>query len=206
MNMPVPMPLPLLLPQSQRFAVPPPLRRALLCCIAALATALLLWILSAACRADAEAGRNDARAAAQKTLMQLTGARETESARTARAKRFARVKAALENMPAENSEWEEIAGQLSAHPHIDAPILGALPAQPAFPASEGLPVITLQRVRIEAGLLHEEALLALDAIAANAPAHVIPTGCSLRREADAAPTALRADCEFDWVALVPPPE
>jgi hypothetical protein len=204
MNMPIPLPLQLLRPQ--RFAVPPLLHRALLCCAAALVGALLLLTLSAAYCVDAEAGRDDARAGTQKTRMQLSNARETESARAARAKRFALVKAALDSMPAGKPGWERLAEELSAHPHIAGPTLNALPAQPAFPASRSLPAVTLQHVHIEAGLLHEEALLALDAIAAASPPYLIPRGCSLRREADHAPVTLRADCEFDWIALAPPPE
>jgi len=201
MNMPIP--IPLQLSQSQGFAVPPVLRRALLCCVAALVGALSLWVLSTVLRADAEAGRNDARADTQKTAMQLANAREAESARVVRAKRFALVKAALENTSAEESEWEQLASQIEAHPHIVDSTMSAQPAQPAFSSHENLPVITLQSVRIEAGLLHEEALLALDAIAHGFNTHLIPTGCSLRREADAAPITLRARCEFERTVLVP---
>ncbi|MDR2188425.1 MAG: hypothetical protein LBE62_10290, partial [Azonexus sp.] len=116
-----------------------------------------------------------------------------------RAKRFDLVKAVLENSPPEKTE--QITGQLSAHPHIVEPVLTAQPGQSAFSTPENLPVVTLQRVHIEAGLLHEEALLALDAIVTSSPAHAISTGCSLRREADAAPVTLRARCEFDWISL-----
>jgi hypothetical protein len=189
--------------QSPRFAVPPVLRRALLCCIAALTGALLLWILSTIWRSEAEAKRNDARADTQKTTSLLASALETEAARVARAKRFALVKTALESMPAEKSEWDQLTRQIEALPHIIEPILNVQPGQPAFPAPENLPVITLQRVHIETGLLHEEALLALNAIVTGAPGHVIPAGCSLRRETDIAPTTLWAHCEFDRISLVP---
>jgi len=203
MNMPMQFPLPLQLLQPQRFTVPPLLRRALLCCAAALIGALLLYILSSAWRAEAEAERDDARAGKQKTAMQLASAHEAESSRAARAKRFAPIKTALENAPPGKTEWEQLTGLLSTHPHIVEPTLDALPAQAAFPAAQHLPVITLQTIRIEAGLLHEEALLALNAVVAASPAHTIPTGCSLRRQADTAPITLRARCEFDWAALVP---
>ena len=193
MNMPLPFPLQLI--PSQRFTVPPMLRRALLCCVAALVAALLLWVLSDVWHTEAAAKGDDACAGKQKTAMQLTHAREIEFARTARAKRFAPIKAALENTPPGKTEWEQLTGQLSAHPHIVEPALDALPAQAAFPVFQNLPAIPLQTVRIEAGLLHEEALLALDAIAM----HVTPTGCSLQREGDAAPSTLRAHCEFDWI-------
>ncbi|MCL2161031.1 MAG: hypothetical protein FWH56_03980 [Betaproteobacteria bacterium] len=206
MNMPMSIPLPLRPMQSQRFNVPPMLRRALLCCVSALVGASLLWFLSSVWRADAEAERNDARADTQKTAALLASARETEAARAGRAKRFSLVKAALESMPVEKSEWEQLSSLIEAHPHIAEPALNVQPAQPAFPASEHLPVVTLQRARIEAGLLHEEALLTLDAIATGSPAHVIPSGCSLWREADTAPVTLRASCEFDWITLAPSPE
>ncbi|MDR2925696.1 MAG: hypothetical protein LBU76_07115 [Azoarcus sp.] len=204
MNMPMPTPLLLRQSPSQRFSVPPMLRRALLCCVAALAAALSLWMLAAAGRAEAETRRRGAQADAQKISAQLSAARETESARVARAKRFARMKAALENAPAEKPEWERLAAQLSAHPHIAEPTLDAPPAQPAFPSPENTPVITVQRVRFNAGLLHEEALLALDAITARFTPRLIPAGCSLQREADAAPITLRANCEFERIALAPP--
>jgi len=243
MNMPMPIPLPLQLLQSQRFSVPPVLRRALLCCVVALVGALVFRVLSVTWHAEAETERNDARAGMQKTSSLLASTLETEAVRAARAKRFALVKAVLENMPAEQPEWEQLTRQLSASPHIVDPILNTLPVQPAFPAPEpvsnailamdgevseksvhgaagspepyrgnpgrkagatqDLPVITLQRVRVEAGLLHEEALLALDAIVTGAPAHIIPIGCSLQRETDAAPITLRASCEFDRITLVP---
>jgi len=204
MNMPMHVPLPLQLSPPQRFTVPPVLRRALLCCVAALVGALLLWFLSETWRAEAGTERDDARAGMQKTTMQLTGARDTESVRAARVKRFTSIKTALENTPPGKTEWEQLSGQLSAHPHIAEPALDALPSQAAFSGPEELPVITLQRVEIEARLLHEESLLALDAIVGGSPAHVIPTGCSLRRNADAAPITLRVRCGFDWVTLVLP--
>jgi hypothetical protein len=201
MNMPIPISLPLRFSQSQRLGVPPMLHRALLCCMAVLASTLLLWLLTAIWHDEAESRRNDARASAQKTARQLSDAHETSLAHAARAERFALVKAVLGNNPPEKTEWEQLTGQLSAHSHIAEPSLTSLPGRPAFATPENLPVITLQQVRIEAGLLHEEALLALDAIVSGSPAHVIPTGCSLRREADAAPITLRVRCEFDWIAL-----
>ena len=95
MNMPIPPPLQLL--QSQRFTVPPTLRRALPCCVAALVGTLLLWVLSGALHAEAETERDNARANKHKTAVQLTSALEDESARAVRAKRFALIKTALEN-------------------------------------------------------------------------------------------------------------
>jgi hypothetical protein len=199
MNMPLPIPLQLL--QSQRLGVPPVLRRALLCCMAALGSASLLWLLSAAWHNEVESKRNEARTNTQKITQQLSDARETRLAHTARAKRFALVKTALENNPPEKTEWEQLTEQLSAHAHIADPTLTPQLSQPAFSTPQNLPAITLQHVRIEAGLLHEEALLALGSIVTSSPAHVIPTGCSLRREADAAPITLRARCEFEWITL-----
>jgi len=201
MNMPLPFPLQL--SQSQRFTVPQVLRRALLCCVAAFAGALLLWVFSNVWHTEAETKRNDARASTQKTAMQLASAREVAYTRSARAKRFAPIKAALESTPPGKTEWEQLSGQLSAHPHIVEPGLDALPAQTEFPSPEHLPAITFQRVSIEAKLLHEEALLALDTIASSASAHVVPTGCSLRREAGVEPITLWAHCEFDWFAPLP---
>jgi hypothetical protein len=201
MNMPMPISLPLRFPRSQPPGVPPVLRRALLCCMAVLAGTLLLWLLTVIWHDEAETERNDARASAQKAARQLSDAHETRLAHTARAKRFALIKAVLENDLPEKTEWEQLTGKLSAHPHIAESTLTSQPGQSAFSAPQNLSAITLQHVRIEAGLLHEEALLALDAIVTSSPAHVIPTGCSLRRETDAAPITLRARCEFDWITL-----
>lgn len=206
MNMPVHIPLPLQLSQPQRFTVPPILRRALLCCVVALVGALLLWALSDTWYARACAKRDTARADTQKTAMQLASAIDTRSAQAARAKRFALVKAALENALPSKAEWEQLIKQLSTHPHIVDPTLEALPGQDEFPAPKNQPAITFQSVHIQAGLLHEEALLTLDAITGNFPTHHIPMGCSLWREADAAPITLRARCEFGRAALMPPLE
>jgi hypothetical protein len=68
-----------------------------------------------------------------------------------------------------------------------------------------LPSLDIQRLQIDAGLLHEETLLALDALVTDTPtAHVIPVGCVLRREEDDTSVPLRALCEFDWITLAPP--
>jgi hypothetical protein len=179
----------------------PILRRTLLCCMAALAGASLLWLLSAVWHDEAESKRNDARASAQKAAQQLSDAQETRLAHAVRAERFALVKTVLENNPPGKTDLEELTGQLSEHPHITEPNLTSQPGQPAFSTPESLPVITLQHVHIEVGLLHEGALLALDAIVTGSPAHVIPSGCSLRREADAAPITLRERCKFEWITL-----
>ncbi|MCL2589348.1 MAG: hypothetical protein FWD67_00385 [Betaproteobacteria bacterium] len=217
MNMPMQAPLPLQLSQPHGFAVPPAFRRALLYFVAVLVVALMLWFLSDAWHAEAEAEQNDARVSTQKTVVQLTSARETESARMTHVKRFALIKTALEKTSPGKTEWEQLTRQLSIHPHIVEPTLDSLPIQAAFPEPQNaaasalrathpgrkMPAITIQGVRIEAGLLHEETLLVLDSIATGSPAHVIPIGCSLQREADTAPVTLRALCEFTWVALVP---
>ncbi|MCL2875811.1 MAG: hypothetical protein FWF12_05885 [Betaproteobacteria bacterium] len=102
MNMPISPPLQLSPPQ--RFDVPPVLRRALLCCLAAFVGTLLLWPLSDAWRTEAETERDNARASTHKTAMQLTRALDTESARAVRAKRFALIKTTLENTLPEKSE------------------------------------------------------------------------------------------------------
>lgn len=204
MNMPLPIPLPLQLSPLQRFSVPPRLSRALLCCAAAFAAALSLWILATGWRTQAETERKAVQAEVQKISTQLSAALETETARATRAKRFARVKAALGNAPAENPKWEQLADQLSTHPHIAELAFEASPAAPAFPAPENMPVINLQHIRLEAGLLHEGALLALDGIATGFTAHLIPAGCALGREADAAPITLRARCEFNRITLAQP--
>ncbi|MDR2015708.1 MAG: hypothetical protein LBP99_08875 [Azoarcus sp.] len=205
MNMPMPILLPLQLSQSQHLNVPPVLRHALICCMAALVGALLLWLLSAVWHGEAETARNDVSASTQKTATQLADAREAGLARTARAQRFTLVKTVLESNFPEKTEREQIIGQLSAHPYIVEPVLTAQPGQPAFSSHGNLPVIILRHLYVEAGLLHEEALLALNAIATSSSAHVIPTGCSLHREADAAPVTLRARCEFDRITLAASP-
>ena len=124
MNMPTP--IPLQLPQSRRLTMPSTLRRALLCCVATLAFSLLLWVMSAAWRTEAETQRNNAHASMQKTASLLTSARETETARRVRAKRFALVKAALESLPSHKPEQE----QLSAPPHTVEPSLTPHPVPP----------------------------------------------------------------------------
>jgi len=119
MNMLMSIPLPLERSQSQ--PVPPGLRRALICCMATFAGALLLWFLSTVWHAEAEAQLNDARTGMQKTASLLTRAREIEAARTARAKRFALVKAALDKSPHYKPEWKQLSGRLSTRSHIAEP-------------------------------------------------------------------------------------
>jgi hypothetical protein len=175
--------------------------------MAALVGALLLWFLSAAWHTEAQAEWDDARTGAQKAAKQLSDTIDAKHARAERAKRFALIKTVLENNSPEKAEWEQLlARQLSEHPHLTEPTLATQPALPAFSTPEHLPAITLQQLQVEVGLLHEEALLALDAIVASSPAHVISTGCSLRRETDVAPITLHARCGFDWISLAASPE
>jgi|GEM_PF-2566125 len=117
MNMLMSIPLPL----ERSQPVPPGLRRALICCMAAFAGALLLWFLPTAWHAEAEAQLNNVRTGMQEIASLLTRARETEAARTVRAKRFALVKAALDSSPHYKPEWKQLSGQLSTRSHIAEP-------------------------------------------------------------------------------------
>ena len=199
-------------------AVPPLLRRPLLCCVAALAAVLLLRFAATSVLEAREKELDSLRVSVREAETALTAAREEESTRAALAQRFAAVSAVLEKAPPDETEWKQLTRRLAGDERILAPDLsvGAVPVHSSAPSMatvvpvapvaspEGLPRINIQRLQINAGLLHEEALLALDALVTDTSAHVVPVGCVLRREENDAPVPLRARCEFDWIALAPP--
>lgn len=187
--------------QRQCASMLPALKRVLLACGVALVAALLLLVLAAAERAEQETERDRARVAAQKTGALLAAAREAETVRTARAQRLAAVSAALAGKPPSEADRETLAARLSGHPHIENPVLSFQDMAPETPGE--LPLIQNRRLRIEAGLLHEEALLALHAMTVDYPAHIVPVGCELHRIDEAAPVTLQARCDFDWIAIAP---
>ena len=194
-------------------AVPPLLRRPLFCCVAALAAVLLLRFSATSVLEAREKELDSLRVSVREAETALTAAREEESTRAALAQRFAAVSAVLEKAPPDEIEWKQLTTRrLAGDERILAPDLsvGAVPVHSRttsiapVASPEGLPRIDIQRLQINAGLLHEEALLALDALVTDTSAHVVPVGCVLRREEDDAPVPLRALCEFDWIALAPP--
>jgi hypothetical protein len=198
MNMPLP---PVLLLQQHCASMLPALRRVLAACALVLVVVLLLLGLAAADHAEQESERDRARVAAQKTGTLLAAARKAETERAARAKRLAAVSAALAGKPPGEADRETLAARLSGHPHIENPILSL---QDTIPAThEYLPRIQIWRLRVEAGLLHEEALLALHAMTLDQPALIVPVGCQLHRIDEAAPVTLQARCDFDWIAIAP---
>ncbi|MDR0716543.1 MAG: hypothetical protein LBF50_03895 [Azoarcus sp.] len=198
-------------------AIPPALRRPLLFCAMALAAALSAGYSAAAARAGQEARLLDARADAGKLEARLATARESAAARAALARRLAMLAATLGKTPPDEAGRERIAQRLSQDIRIAAPRLrlqdAPLPTLPAPPA--GAPAIVIQRLSVDAGLLHEEALLALAATIMDSPVYTIPIGCALQRESgngagtssesaeSAAVHPLRARCEFDWISLAP---
>ncbi|MDR3213321.1 MAG: hypothetical protein LBT71_05310 [Azoarcus sp.] len=184
------------------FAIPPALRRPLLCCAAALVAALCLWRIAAALCAVQETAVTAARTAARNLEIRLTRAREAEAEHTALTRRFTALAAMAGHSPG-NDTWEQITHRLRDESRITGLVLHAEAHSPALPTPAGLPALDIQRLQIDAGLLHEEALLALEAIVADTPAHIVPTGCALRRESGSTLSALHARCEFDWIALTP---
>jgi hypothetical protein len=183
------------------LTVPPALRRPLLACVLALAVALPLWRFAAAMRADAETALASARTTQQKTATRLAAARAEAAAREPLARRLADLRAALPTPMPPAADWERLADRLAADKRIAHITLHAQETPKEAAAKAQPPSIAIQHIYIEANLLHEEALLALDAIATDTPAHVVPVGCALRRDAEASPLTLRARCEYDFVAF-----
>lgn len=193
-------------------AIPPALRQPLLFCVMALAAALAAGYSAAAARAGQEARLRDARADAGKLAARLAAARESAAARAALARRLAMLAATLGKTPPDEAERERIVQRLSKDFRIAAPRLrlqaAPLPVPLVPPA--GAPAIVIQRLSVDADLLHEEALLALAATIMDSPVYTIPIGCALQRQggngvdtgsASAAVHPLRARCEFDWISL-----
>jgi hypothetical protein len=184
---------------------PPALCRALIFCAATLAAASCIWHLAAAARAKQETATSSAFAATRELETRLEGARAAEAERSALTRRLAALAAlARDAVPAD--AWERLARRLDDDPRIAGLLLHAQSRPAAIPGPAGLPGLDIQRLQIDAGLLHEEALLTLDAIVADTHARIAPVGCALHREAGAAATSLQARCAFDWVALVLPEE
>ncbi|MDR2093783.1 MAG: hypothetical protein LBP58_10825 [Azoarcus sp.] len=187
------------------FPPPPLLRRPLLFCAAAIIAASSLWLIAASTRAGQETAANRARTAVQALETHLMRSREAQTRRAALMQR-AEALAAMAGESPDSAEWERLAERLAGDTRITHIVLHARSNTVASPAPDGLPPVETHRLRIDASLLHEEALLALDTIVANIPVRLIPAGCALRRETGAASAALRARCEFDWMARPPPVE
>jgi hypothetical protein len=185
---------------------PPALCRALVFCAATLAAASCVWRLAAAARAEQETATSSAFAATRELEARLEDARVAEAERAALARRLAALAELARDAAVPADAWERLARRLDDDPRIAGLLLHAQSRPAAIPTPAGLPGLDIQRLQIEAGLLHEEALLALDAIVADTHARIAPVGCALRREAGAAATSLQARCAFDWVALVFPEE
>ncbi|MDR1661354.1 MAG: hypothetical protein LBR95_02845 [Azoarcus sp.] len=184
------------------FFLPPILRRPLLFCTAALIAAALAWHAAAHARAQQQAAASRAGAAIQALETSLALAHEAEARRMALAQRAAALAAMADKAP-EDAEWERLAKRLAGEPRIVGLVLRAQSAPVTASTPNELPSIEIQRLRIDAGLLHEEALLTLHALVADTSARLVPAGCILRREKDAPPAALQARCEFDRMALAP---
>ncbi|CAL93417.1 hypothetical protein [Azoarcus olearius] len=106
--------------------------------------------------------------------------------------------------PERTARWADtLARQLATQElgHVSVQFTAARPLLANSP--QGLHAAT---ARIAVELSHEEALLdLLDGVAGTADALVIGRGCDvLRRSTNPAPTALHAECEFDWIALSGP--
>lgn len=71
---------------------------------------------------------------------------------------------------------------------------------------DALPMIRVQRLTLNAELVHEGGLGALiDALSADPGATLIPLACSIERQTSGR-APLRAQCEVDWLTLHPRPQ
>ncbi|MDR2031193.1 MAG: hypothetical protein LBP86_02810 [Azoarcus sp.] len=184
-------------------ALSPVLRRPLLFCVMALTAALATGYGVAAARVGQEARLRDARAEMEKSAVRLAAARESAAAHAALARRLATLATTLGKAPPDDAGQERIARRLSADTRIAAPRLHLQSAPPPFAPPPGVAPLVVQRLSIDAGLLHEDALLALAATVMDSPEYTLPAGCALHRENGAAVHPLRTHCEFDWISLVP---
>ncbi|MDR0701876.1 MAG: hypothetical protein LBF61_05600 [Azoarcus sp.] len=189
------------------FPLPPLLRRPLLFCVAAVIAASSMWVLAASIHAEQEAAARRARTVVQTLETRLMRSREAETRHAALVQRVEALSAMAGEAP-DSTEWERLAGRLAEDTRIANIVLHAQSEPMPSPAPAGIPSIGTHRLRIDANLLHEEAVLALNAIVVDIPARFIPSGCALRRKsgATAAIFTLRVRCEFDWTALAPPVE
>jgi hypothetical protein len=175
-------------------------------CALALAGTLCLWLAAATQWTAAEIALHAARTAAQKTSAQLSALRSAANAHQALMQRLADLRAALPPRSAAARNWEGLANRLAADTRIAKVTLHAQDSPTARPPPAQLPGLDIQHLQIDAHLLHEETLLALDAALMDTSERVIPAGCALRRDAGAAPLHLRAHCEYDWIAFTPDTE
>jgi len=188
------------------FAVPAPLHRPLLVCALALAGTLCLWLAVAAQWAAVDTALRAARAAEQQTSSRLAALRTAANTRQALMQRLADLRAALSPHTSTTRNWERLANRLAADKRIAKMTLRAQDDPASLSTSAQLPGLDIQRLQIDAHLLHEETLLALDATIMDTPERVVPAGCALRRDAGAAPLHLRAHCRYDWIALTLTPD
>jgi hypothetical protein len=192
---------------SPHAAVPPTLRRPLLLCALTLAAALLVWQLAATFLDNQQTRLNTAHTNLRALDTRLTAAREAQATRAALAQRLATLRTTLGDTRPEEAEGAQLTQRLTQDTRITRPVLHAhatSPAQPAQP-SPGLPSLDIQRLQIDTGLLHEEALLAFTRLVTESAAHIIPIGCALHRQeaedGDNELAPLRARCEFERITL-----
>ncbi|MDR2689854.1 MAG: hypothetical protein LBB76_08880 [Azoarcus sp.] len=175
--------------------IAPALRRPMIMCVLILLAASLAWGAVAHLRRERQATLTKARAAGQQIDARM------ETARAQGARRELIEQKLRDIIEAHASKPEDLIRALAADPRLRHPSMH-IPSSVDLPAVA--PVAHFQRLRIDAGLLHEEALLELTDTFAHA--RFRPLGCTLRRQDDGAPMPLTASCEFEWLTLHIPDE
>jgi hypothetical protein len=189
--------------------IAPALRRPIAVCALILLAASLTWGAAVHLRRERQTNLTKTRAARQQIDARM------ETARAQAAKRELIEQKLRDIIEAHADEPEQIIRALADDHRLQNPIVHIQPTAdlPALaPAASvttpittsvttpiAVPIANFQRLRVDAGLLHEEALLELTDTFAQA--RFRPLGCTLRRQGNDAPMPLVVSCEFEWLTL-----
>ena len=183
--------------------VPPILRRPVIFCAIAIITAISLWTAASIRLGTYKANIARAQMSLRDLEFRLAKVHDTIDTEKSLDKRLQSV-AALACTPPETTWWNDLVQRLIKDPGIEEVNIKTQSMPPLVAVPDSAPVLMdFLRVRVDAGLQSENALLTLDRQFRREGPNIIPVGCNLQPETGHPNITLRARCEYDWIMLAP---
>ena len=182
--------------------LPAALHRPLLGAFVAIALGTGVYLLSAEWLTHQEQSKARMQTELQRTRSELdAAAKEAEHIR-----QIGEQLAALDIVTVETADTalRDMALRLQQHEHLFSVRLDEVSGSASAPEHDRLPVVRLRRLRLQAELLHEDALTdALQLLSSIPGGTTVPLGCEISRLQSPETAQLRVSCEFHWVSLHP---
>lgn len=183
-------------------ALPAPLHRPLLVALVASALGTGAYLLGTEWLTHHE----EVKGRLQSELQQMRAAVDVASKEAERNRTIAERFAALDLIPVEegNTALRDTLLRLQQHEHLFSVRLEEAGANAIAPQHDRLPVVRLRQIRLQAELLHEDALNDALQLLSNIPGvRTVPLGCEINRLQTSTNAQLQVWCEFHWVSLHP---